>query len=155
MRSNVKPSEEEAVAFANMLHVGLPPRDAILYFLEEDEAEDPTLVSEMIRVWSRSRRVGKEIERLQGGSWEALSLDQRIRVALDKHYAEKAYFLYSHTWGDVSGIDLTKLQESRKVLEAKMAGTSGKLDPLAQFYDDLKNGKVKLNQPTMVPPTSH
>lgn len=138
------PSKEEAIQFATMLHVGVPPSQAILYFASEEEAADPTFLIELRDAWLKHREVGKEVNRLQGGNWEDLSLEQRIQIALDKNYAEKAFFLYSNNFNEVSGADYTKLQEARKVLEAKMAGTSGKLNVLDQFMEDVKTGKVKL-----------
>lgn len=150
----MKPTPDQAKQFALMLHVGLPPTEAVLYFLPPDDAADPAIVAATVRAWTTARDTLREQQRLQGGRWEDMSLDQRIQTSLDKHYAEKAYFLYSRHFAELSGQELTKAQEARKVLEAKLAGTSGKLDPLAQFWDDLKTGRVKLGskpEPTTLP----
>lgn len=138
------PSRDEAQQFAVMLHVGLPPTQAILYFLDPELAADPEIVAKTRAAWLGHPLVQSEYEKQIGGKWETMSLDQRIKVSLDKHYSEKAYFLFAHNFSELSGSDLTKAQEARKVLEAKQAGTAGKLDPLAQFWDDLKANKVKL-----------
>ena len=138
------PTPDHAKQFALMLHIGLPPSQAILYFLDEEMANDPEIALGAMKKWLASQSIQKELEKLMGGKWESLPLDQRIGKALDKHYAEKAYYLYSHNYTELTGIELSKAQEARKVLEAKLAGTSGKLDPLAQFWDDLKANKVKL-----------
>lgn len=145
------PSREEAVQFAVMLYVGMPSREAILYFMSDNEAADPSFVELKKDSWEASPFVVKEVSKLQGGEWEKLSLDERIQVALNKQYAEKAYFLYTHNFSEVNGAELSKMQEARKVLEAKLAGTSGKLDPLGAFYDDIKSGKVKLDKIGEVP----
>lgn len=146
------PTVEEADSFAVMLHVGVPPRDAIMYFATESEVADPTLLVELKDAFISSRLVALAVSKLQGGEWEKLPLEQRIQVALDKNYAEKAYFLYANNFNEVSGSEYTKLQEARKVLEAKMAGTSGKMDSLQQFFDDVKTGRVKLGvQPPATP----
>lgn len=142
----LKPTPENAKSFALMLHIGLPPTDAIAYFLPVEEMADPSIVAATRELWLRSPLVQKESEKLMGGKWEEMSLEARIKVSLDKHYAEKAYFLFNHNFSELTGGDLTKAQEARKVLEAKMAGTSGKLDPLAEFYNDLKTGRVKIGR---------
>jgi hypothetical protein len=146
------PTQDQAQQFAVMLHVGLPPTQAILYFLPDELGSDAEIVAKARQLWLQSPRVQAEYEKQIGGKWESMTLDQRIRVSLDKHYSEKAYFLFAHNFSELSGADLSKAQEARKVLEAKQAGTSGKLDPLAQFWDDLKTNKVKLgNQPVTLP----
>jgi hypothetical protein len=139
-----RPTKDQAEQFALMLSVGLPPNEAILYFIPEEDASDPSLVVAYRDRWLSSPQVRAELNRLQGGSWEAMPLQARIQTALDKHYAEKAYFLYSHNYSELSGAELSKAQEARKVLEAKMAGTSGKVDALSQFLDDLRTGKAKV-----------
>ena len=140
-----KPDDSQASQFALMIHVGLSPKEAILYFLDPDLASDPSVVVAYTNLWVRSPKVQKELETHRGGKWETMTLDQRIKASLDKHYAEKAYFLFSHNFSELTGQELSKAQEARKVLEAKLAGTSGALDPLNQFFVDLKEGRVKLD----------
>lgn len=137
-----KPTKEEAEQFALMLHVGLPPIDAILYFLDEEEASDPSLVEQAAFKWSRNPAVARESERLMGGAWEEMSLDQRIKKAVEKHYAEKAYFLFSRNYSLLEGAELTKAQAALRVLEQRMAGTSGQATPMEEFYRDLQAGKL-------------
>jgi hypothetical protein len=75
--------------------------------------------------------------------WQEMSLQERIQYAIDKHYAEMAYFLYSRNYADLQGAEKAKADTCRMTLEAKLAGMAGKLDALSQFYADLASGKIK------------
>jgi hypothetical protein len=67
-----------------------------------------------------------------------MSAEERIRFAIDKHYNEMAYFLYSHNYGELSGPDKAKADTCRQALEAKLAGTAGKFTPLDEFWNDMR-----------------
>ena len=79
-----------------------------------------------------------------GKSWQEMSLEERIHFSIDKHYSEMAYFLYSHNYSQLVGTDRQKADICRQALEAKIAGTAGKMGPLEQFWADIKTGKVTL-----------
>lgn len=144
-----RPSASEALQFALMLKAGLPTSDAIVYFFPEDfpAAE---LEAEHQR-WRKSKVVAKACEKVQGRPWVEMTLDQQIQFSIDKHYAEMAYYLYSHNYSELQGADKTKADTCRVALEAKLAGMAGKLDALSSFFADLKSGKVALPQPAKQP----
>lgn len=142
--SNIGPSDEQARAFAVMLSAGLPAEQAILYFTD---TQDPAQVSEMLRVWTRSRKVQAAQALLMGKSWQEMSLEERIKYALDQHYSALAYLLYSTNYNSVGPQDKAKLDTARVALEQKLAGTAGKGDALSQFFEDFRAGKLKLQQP--------
>jgi hypothetical protein len=73
-----------------------------------------------------------------------MSLEDRMRTALDQHYNSLAYFLYSHNYTEANSSDKPKIDTARQAIEAKLAGQAGKLDALSQFFDDISTGKVKL-----------
>lgn len=136
-----RPSKEEAFQFATILSVGVPSIDAIQYFLTEEEKTDPTLVDRVHRHFLQSGRVARAQTEIMGKPWQDMSLEERIKFSIDKHYGELAYFLYSHNYSQVSGVELTKANTCRQVLEAKLAGLAGTTDPLTRFYEDMRAGK--------------
>lgn len=138
------PTKEQALQFAIMLQAGLPASEAVLYFTDSD---DPRELNEMLGLWLRSRVVKSAITELQGKSWADMSLDERIKRALDHHYNTLAYFLHSNHYAEVGEKDKAKLDTARNALEAKMAGTAGKGDALSRFFDDINSGKLKLSIP--------
>jgi len=150
-----QPTESEAHQYALMLHVGLPVQEAIQYFLSDEERLHEVMIAGMMEKWNRSKLVREEVTKLLGKGWEEMSLDERVGVAIDKHYAEMAYFLFSHNFGELGGADWSKSMEARKVLEAKMAGTSG-TNPMEDFWRDIKSGKIQLGRAIPVPaPETH
>jgi hypothetical protein len=123
-----------------MLNAGMPVEHIMTYFLPDST---PGERSSVAAGWTRSRLLQDAIKELQGDEWHLLSLDDRIQKSIDKHYSELAYFLYTHNYSDASGMEKTKSDTARVVLETKLAGNAGKNDPLSQFYSDLKAGKIK------------
>ena len=144
-RTVVAPSKESAYQFALMLKCGSPAREAIRYFLPCD---DPNLTVSMIEAvaarWLASPLIQKEILALQGKDWTEMSLTEQLRTAVDKTYVEMAYFLYSRNYVDLSGPERSKADECRRTLEAKLAGTAGKLTAVETFWADVVAGRVKL-----------
>lgn len=136
-----KPDTLQAQQFALMLQAGLPASEAIQYFTESD---DPVELGEMLKSWARSSTVKRAQVALLGKSWTDMSLDEMIQHGLHHHYAQLAYLLYSHHYGEVSVADKSKLDTARASLEAKQAGNAGKTDALSRFYDDITSGKLKL-----------
>lgn len=150
--SNPRPTKEEALQFALMLKAGMPASSAIWYFFDDPD-EDPTRVQFELERWVRSKTVRAAINIVQGKSWEKMTLAEQIQFAIDKHYAELAYFLYSHNYSELSGQDKSKADTCRAALEAKLAGMAGKMDALSRFFEDVRLGVVKLGGLPMVPPT--
>ena len=103
------------------------------------EAADETAVSAAVASWPRSSGVLKELQHLMGGlPWQEMRPEDRLRLALDKHYAEMAYFLWTHNYADLSGGDKQKADTCRAALEQRLAGTSGKLNSIESFYEEMK-----------------
>lgn len=140
------PSKSQADQFAIILSSGAPAREAIRYFLPEDSTEhtSPAALEALTERWMRSAEVAAAIRRLQGKDWEAMTAGEKIQHAIDKHYTEMAYYLYSRNYVDLDGPAKAKADTCRSVLEAKLAGTSGKLNAVEQFWADVASGKIKL-----------
>lgn len=133
------PTKEQAQAFALMLQAGMPGEEALAYFFE-----NPDEAVASYELWMRSRTLKDATLALQGKTWQAMTAEERIELAINKHYNELAYFLYSRNYVSLIGSEKAKADTCRGVLEAKLAGTAGKLDPLMQFWADVKAGKVTL-----------
>lgn len=147
--SLARPSIDEALQFALMCGSGMPGVDALAYFYP---GVDSASLMDELRVWQTSKRVQTATLKVQGKSWQDRSLDERISFALEKHYAEQAYFLYSRNYATLTGTDKLKADTCRQVLEAKLAGTSGKMDPISTWFADVASGKVKLPAPAVMKP---
>jgi hypothetical protein len=145
------PSKDEALQFAIMLQAGLPASEAILYFIQP---EDPQELALVLRKWLASAAVKEATKVLLGKSWTEMTLEEKIKTATDNHYAQLAYFLFSHNYSDLGTTDKAKADTARQALEAKLAGTAGKGDALSQFFSDINSGKIKLGKPVL-PSVSH
>ncbi len=132
---------EKAYQLALIMSSGMPAEDAMGYFLPD---LDPIDRGPVMRRWLASENFAKAVNRLQGKAWQEMSLEERIRYAIDKHYTEHAYYLYTHNYASLTGADRQKADTCRQVLEAKLAGMAGKMDALNSFWSDLVGGKIKL-----------
>lgn len=135
------PTKIEALQFALMLASGMPQIDVIAYFFPD---LTPTDLKVELDRWTQAPTVRTAILAQMGKAWQDMSLEERIQFAIDKHYSEMAYFLYSHNYSQLVGNDRQKADICRSALEAKIAGTAGKLGPIESFWHDIKTGKVKL-----------
>lgn len=147
------PSSQQAEQFCLMINAGMPSLDAIRYFLGEGEWT-PAAIELVHNRWISSRPVQRAWKVIMRGSWQELDLERRIGFALDKHYSELAYYVFTHNFSTVAGADIVKLNTARGVLEAKVAGMAGKMDAMAQWIDDLNKGRVKLGPPVAVLPAA-
>lgn len=143
------PTVEQAGQFAVMLDAGLTATQAILYFAE---SEDPGYLATLASRWERSRAVKTAIRDLMGKDWHEMTTEERAKAALDRTYNQMAAMLMSVHYAEANPQELGKLNEARKSLESKIAGTAGKADPFQQFMADLNSGKLKLAQPVVRTP---
>jgi hypothetical protein len=136
------PDKEQAFAFATMIQAGLPASEAILYFYDSD---DPGFLSLAAHKWARCRAVREATLSLMGKAWHKMSTKERMEYALDQHYSQLATLLFSINYQEATPNDKQKMDSARTALEAKVAGTAGKVDTLTAFFEDVKSGRVKLN----------
>lgn len=146
---------ETAHEFVKLLHAGLPQLRAMAYLAPE---YDRTISKTTRRMWQR-RWMNDPIlleatTRLNGGQWVALDPDKRLEIALDKHYAELAYFLYTHDYAQLEEVELKKADVAREALSAKLTAsqTEGEDAPWTRFMRDLLDGKVSAVQPPQLQP---
>src|SRR3990167_2848952 len=139
------PTKEQAYQFAVMLSSGAPAREAIRYFLPEgEEVLTSGQVEQIAARWLADKAVQAAIIGLQGTEGEGMTTEEKLRYAVGKTYVEMAYFLYSRNYVELSGPERTKADTCRSALEAKLAGTAGKLSAVEQFWADVTSGKGKL-----------
>jgi len=124
------PTPDEALEVALMLQAGVEPRQALGYFFDSPSEADIAYDH-----WLRHRRVQDAFTTLNKGEWQKLSPEERIELALKKHYAEMAYFLWTHHYAELAGKELDKADTCRSALEQKLAGTAGQT-PLQRYWDD-------------------
>lgn len=136
------PTKEQAEQFALMIHGGMPGMDALAYFFPDLSQE---ALAETLKSWNRSPTVQRRILQLQGKTFQDMTLDEKIKLSLDLHYSQMAYYLYSRNYANLSGTDKQKADTCRAALESKVAGTAGQNNPLAAFWDDIRKGKVTLD----------
>lgn len=135
------PTPEEADAFALMLQSGLPAGDAICYFTD---SSDPVVVGQMVQNWQRSRLVKKAIRQLMGKNWQDMTPEEKLKTAIDKHYTDLAYMLWSRHYLEADAGMKGKLDSARTAIEAKLAGQAGRTDALTRFFDDISSGRLNL-----------
>lgn len=148
---NPTPTKEEAYQLAVMLSSGMPASDAFSYFLDDETRADVFAVQKYQDNWLKSTALGKAVVELQGSPWQDMTLEQRVKYAVDKHYAEMAYYLYSHNYAELTGADKTKADTCRAVLEAKLAGLAGKVDPLSKLYQEMIDTAKRAAAPAAFP----
>jgi hypothetical protein len=137
-----------AYQFALMLQAGMPPEDIIAYFLPDAE---PGHKATVLSNWLRSRQLQEAVKDIQGKEWQLMSNEERIQRALDKHYAELAYFLYTHNYSAVAGLDKTKADTARSVLETKLAGLAGKTNAIDRWWEEMKAKSDAESKPSKGP----
>jgi hypothetical protein len=143
---------KEAEQFANMLLAGVPALTAVAYFFPEGT---PGLVlQENAAAWVRKRAVTEAITKIQGKNWLSMDPQERIEIALKKHYADMAFYLMNNNYSDLDQRASAKADKCREALEKKMAGTAGSDDPMVKLYNDLLSGKLKLGAASTVPPAA-
>ena len=146
----IGPSPDQALQLALMVTSGMPMADAIRYFIPADML--PENLTGFVQLWEKSKVYAQALLTLMGAPWHKMAPEQRWKYALEKQYMEMAYFLSSHNHGELKGQAKQKAHTCRLALEAKLAGTAGKLNALEQFYDDVRTGKLKLApSPTVLP----
>ena len=131
-----KLSQGEADQFALILLSGAPLSDAVGYFLPLDSPEE--IIALAIQDWPQQLEVAEALKRYSGGEdWHRLTDEQRLEVAIKKHYNEMAYFLWTNNYAESTGNEKLKADTCRQAIETKLAGMAGQESPLSRFYHDM------------------
>lgn len=124
------PTAEQAYEMAKLLLAGVPQDDALAYVLGSVEAG---VLAVALPRWMQSRLVVDALATLAGGRWPDLEPDARLDVALDKHNAELAHYLYTHDFETAEGKELGKLKYAREALSAERSGRLQANSPFMKF----------------------
>ena len=131
-----KLSQGEADQFALILLSGAPLTDAVGYFLPV--ASPPEFIETAAQAWPQQLEVVEAMNRYSGGEdWHRLTDEQRLEVAIKKHYNEMAYFLWTNNYAESAGNEKLKADTCRQAIETKLAGMAGQESPLSRFYHDM------------------
>lgn len=136
------PTDEEAHEFAVMIQSGLPAAQAILYFID---ANTPDVVQAWCQRWQSCRAVNLATTKLMKKKWQDMTPQEKMDYALELHYNQLALMLFATNYMEANAQDKVKMDDARKAIEAKLAGTAGQVGALEMFYSDLRQGKIKLN----------
>lgn len=153
-------SPDFAREFVKLLHAGIPSLDALGYFAPAHFASlSINSRKEWLSRWQNSPIMAKAASAFAGGNWQDLDKDARLQLALDKHMAELAYFLYTADYAKSEGLDYKKLTDARTAIMQMMSEGEGDTDtPFMRAMRELMEGKVAdaLGKPIMpaVPRTS-
>lgn len=146
-----------AAAFAKLTMVGVPQVNALRYCAPEYFAvAGEEGIFEWLKAWLNDPRLLHAMSALNGAEWHDLSADARLTIAFDKHMAELAYFLYSHTYERLDGIDLKKADNARDALQAYLdKGTGDPDSPFNRFVEEFmkqSTGQTDMKVTPMVMP---
>jgi hypothetical protein len=141
------PTPEQAALFALMIDSGLSPRAALAHFCEDTAV--PAAVEELALRWSRSSAVHTAARALRGQDWHRLSLVERMRAGLNKHYSQLAFMLVScDDYNALDGPHAAKHDRARAALELKIASSSGQDDAGTRFWEEFVAQKAAAAKPT-------
>lgn len=138
-------TDQWAIEFVKLLMAGFPPTSALAYFSPRDfKAASKAMKQQWLDEWTDDDRVTTELEKVNGGKWQELDKGDRIRIAMEKHQAEMAYFLYTHNFNTMEGVDQRRAEMARETLGAILAGGDGTdpLSPYAKALKDIVEGKA-------------
>lgn len=143
---------EMARSFVQLLMAGVTAIEA-LRFLSPEYWQYCT--RDQRRNWlvevQASSFVADETDRHNEGAWQDLESADRLRIALDKHFAEMAYFLFTHNFADPSA-DRAKMTEAREAIVAKIEqGEGGGGNAFDTFLKALADRTDLTHPPTLAP----
>ena len=129
-----------ADAFIKIVNAGIPALTAVAYCASDVPYERHPIV---LAAWLNDPLLLKSAADFNGGEWQDLAPDDRLDIALDKHFAELAYYLWSHNYASAEGVELTKAIEARKAIVEKLKGVGeGDDTPFVKAMRDLVSGAI-------------
>jgi hypothetical protein len=119
-------TESIAMEFAKLTASGVPPFRAVEYFAASYCAR---VTAQDRRQWAQDLVKHPLVIHAQailnGGEWHTLDRDRRLQIALDKHLAELARYLYTHTYEKVKGDQARKMDTAADRLLKHLADHAG------------------------------
>lgn len=135
-----------ASEYAKLLMSGVPPLLALRYLAPQAyAAANETTLEQWLREWAGSPLVFAAVNALNSGEWHHLTPERRLQLAMDKHLAELAHFLYVHPYEDLMGIDLTKANTAADRLSKHLDGGDG--DGHAPWQEFVRDMLKEMDKP--------
>ena len=131
-------TRELARTFVALTGAGWSVSSAVGYLCPEVKVVQQEVVA---AVWLRTPEVEQALAEANGGAWHELSEEERVSIALQQHRAQCAHYLVTHRLEEAAGVELTKIEMARGVLERFVAGTLDVQDPLLKAMQGIL-GKV-------------
>lgn len=121
-----KLTADVAYEFVKLLSSGIPAARAIAYFAPDYYTSiDTAKRRDWLSRWSNDVVVATAAAKFNSGQWQELEKDARLQIALDKHLAELAYYLYTTTFAEAEGGELRKLTDAREAIMAVIKSQEG------------------------------
>lgn len=116
----------KAREFALLLASGVDPLNALRYMapsafdrMADDERTD------WLNALAGDRLVLRAVNELNGAEWHHLDADKRLQLALDKHFSELAYLLYTTSYRTAEGSILRKIDNAAERLMKYLTESDG------------------------------
>lgn len=142
------------VPFMSALAMCDPTYYAYCSGLLDEDARDAKLRTWAL-AWQRDPALLAATTAMNGDDWQSLDAERRLQIAIDKHMAELAYFLYSRSYASLVGKDVDKADNARGAIIDFLKSKGG--DPDAPWMKHLKDlvDKVGFEHavPMLVAPT--
>lgn len=144
------PTPAQAATFVRLLTAGIPKLEALAYCTRDCPAPTSTDHERTrLQTWGSDPHVVHAVRAANGGEWADLAIEKQTALALDKHLAELAYFVYSHSFENADPATLTKLQDARRALAESQARTGKADSPYAKWLRETTDGLPDLDLPTL------
>lgn len=114
-----------------------------------DEDTRDAKIAAWARVWQRDPLLLQAMTDHNGAEWQDLDAERRLQLAIDKHMAELAYFLYSHNYASLVGKDVDKADNARGAIMDYLTAKGG--DPDAPWMKHLKDLVEKVGAEHVMP----
>lgn len=124
-----KLTDTVALEFVKLIHTGISAESAVIFLVpsiaasELDDDSKVAFAEKIVKQWHKSRLVFDALARFSGGAWQDLDPDRRLSITRDKAYAEMAYFIYSHDYAKLEGVDLKKYNDARVAIDERLKGS--------------------------------
>lgn len=126
------PSAEQAQQLAVLLFHGVSAGDAIPYIATDVDA---AFWPELVKTWPHTKAVMDAHVVLQGVAWTELTTEQKVNLALEQWNKKEAWLLMRDHPMDMKAEAYARAEKAAGRLEKVKAGTAGKFDPSADFFE--------------------
>lgn len=141
---NCQLNKDHAAIFVAMTEAGIPAATTLHYIGGPVwEGWSAGQRRDTILLWQRSKEVRDAQAAVHGATWIAMPAERRVQVALDKHHAQLAHFLFTHPYDTLTDLELKKADTAREALTAVIAAKTGDAEtPLVRMLRDLVEGRL-------------